>query len=101
MPTLKITNSHIHIEVTVAQLAETFAALDNHEMLAFLQHAVYTLNGGNKDKFVACDQFCAVVNDGDIDDATVLALACLQRRDQYQLLKEYKPSRLQVPYGVH
>lgn len=80
--------------VSVEQLAEAFAAMDNHQMLRFLQHAVYKLNNDGKNKFVACDQFVAVVNDVDIDDDTVLALACLQRRDGYEMLKEYKPSRL-------
>jgi hypothetical protein len=78
----------IDVTPTVKELAEAFAEMDNHQMLLFFQHAVWTLNQIRPN--CACDQFVAVVMDADIDDKTLTALACLQR-DTMTKLRSYKP----------
>ena len=81
----------LEITPTVAELAEAFSNLDNMEMLEFFQHAVWKLN--QIKPYLADYQFCWVANAGPMDQATVCALACLQRVDGYTEIIEYKPPR--------
>ena len=75
---------------TVAQLAEAFGSLDNHEMLAFFEHVTDIYRNGPRGVCALYDQYLAVVSHADMSQDTVTALAHLQR-DEAWFLEHYKP----------
>lgn len=72
------------VPLTVELVAEAFASMDNHEQLAFFEHAVKTMGK------CADIQACYISTAGDMSQDLCNFIACLQRDSLYSL-QSYKP----------
>ena len=75
------------VPLTVELVAEAFASMDNHEQLAFFEHAVATMNKGKAG--AAEYQACWIATADDMSDDLCQFFACLQR-DTMAELARYK-----------
>jgi folate-dependent tRNA-U54 methylase TrmFO/GidA len=76
------------VPLTIEMVAEAFAEMDNHEQLAFFEHAVKLMN---QTRPGAADyQACWIATADDMSQDLCTFFACLQR-DTMEILRRYKP----------
>lgn len=76
------------VPLTVELVAEAFASMDNHEQLAFFEHAVKLMNESGPGR--ADYQACWIATADDMSQDLCTFFACLQR-DSIGQLRDYKP----------